>query len=118
MIEYLITNTGYTRTFDKYVVICESVLNNFTQRYSLFEHAVTDSQLLRAQVDYSYSESDSRPDITDLHFSLISLRSMINVATLVLNFRRSVVTTHTPLELADELILEIDNPIKQSQSEC
>ena len=48
--------------------ICERVLINFTQRYSLPRHAVTETQLhvLRARVDFSYSESDNRPDTTDL----------------------------------------------------
>ena len=47
--------------------IYESVLINFTQRYSLLGHAVTETQLLRAHVDFSHSASDSRPDTTDLY---------------------------------------------------
>ena len=45
--------------------ICESVLINFTQCYSLLEHAVTQTQLLRVYVDFFHSESDSRPGTTD-----------------------------------------------------
>ena len=47
--------------------IYESVLINFTQRYSFLGHAVTETHLLRAHVDFSHSVSDSRPYTTDLY---------------------------------------------------